>query len=115
MIPIGRINSPQAAQVFCDYLSSQKIVADWLPEGAMYVIRVQGKQSATEARLALQHFLQQPHDSRYQRATWSHGQPQETSSAAPAAAWQPQLLTRVGPMTKGLMLLAAMISLLCLF
>jgi GlpG protein len=115
MIPVGRINNPHAAQVFCDYLSSQKIVADWLPEGGMCLIRVQGAQRVDEARVALQQFLHNPNDPRFHQASWSHGQARAVHPTTASASWWPSLLARTGPLTVGLVVLSSVISLFSAF
>jgi GlpG protein len=75
----------------------------------MYLIRIQGNRRAQEACVALQHFLQQPDDPRYQS-------PQRNRSpVAKTIDWSSVLMVRVGPMTMSLVLLSVLISLLAMF
>ncbi len=102
MTPIGRISTPQAAQLFCDYLRAQGIDADWLPDDSgLQLIRVMRLDQAAQAQQALREFLAQPQHPRYTQAAWSHGQARDARQSGSTGMQEifRRLLVHAGPVT----------------
>lgn len=114
MIPIGQINSPQAAQVFCDYLQSKSVEADWLPEGRMYLIRVAHIAQVTPAQIELREFLAHPDQPRFLAGRKVHNNANaRPKSAAPvqAAPVITRWLARTGSLTIALTMISLVLTL----
>lgn len=81
----------------------------------MYVIRVQGVAAIEKARTDLQHFLLNPHDSRYRQASWQHGQASRAPSTFNYAHVMQALWSRTGPFSATLLVLSLVVTLVAGF
>ncbi|MCP4413237.1 MAG: rhomboid family intramembrane serine protease, partial [Gammaproteobacteria bacterium] len=118
-IAIGHLNNQRAAQAFCDYLKSKGINAWNEGENNQYIVHISDKQAEDFASTELRDFLQAPSNKKYLDASWNEGD--SNISIASFGTGQSsnnsfsQFLSRTGIMTRTLVLISILITLITNF
>ncbi len=118
-IPIGQLSSHRAAQAFSDYLKSQNISAWTETEQSSFIIYIDDPSTEDFATAQLGDFLNNPSDPKYLEASWQHGASnlsiKSVSSGQSASVGIKQFLKRSGTMTKTLVGLSILVTLVTSF
>ena len=68
---LAGLNNPRLAQAFIDYMASRGIALTLAPEPeGMFAIWLDDPQHLVEVQAELNQFLANPHDAKYQAASW---------------------------------------------
>jgi len=118
-IAIGQISNQRAAQAFCDYLKTLHIEAWKEAHLDQFLLLINDPKAEDFATAELRNFLSNPTDSKYLDASWNEG---STDLAFSSAVIQPsanrhfkQLISRTGIMTKTLVLISVLVTLITSF
>ena len=116
-ITIGRINSPRAAQAFCDYMRSHNISVTFELHDGLYHLFITDLSSEDFTCAELRDFLSNPDDPKYLDASWNEGTSNfsapmrlGSSGALLKGFWQ-----RSGVVTKSLTAISILVTLLTVF
>jgi len=118
-LPIGQLSNQRAALAFCDYLKTKKIEAWMEHKESQYWVLINDEAAKDFACKELQHFLDNPSDSKYLDASWNEG---STSTSFSSMASQQsgnvsfkQFLERSGMMTRSLVMISVLVTLITSF
>ncbi|PWI31867.1 rhomboid family intramembrane serine protease GlpG [Vibrio albus] len=104
MIRLVVLNNPRMAQAFIDYMASRHIAIEMMPEGGgSFALWLKDSQHQVEAEAELSHFLDNPHDRKYQAASWAVAESRTRKFSYHSPGMMALLQSRAGPFTLSIM------------
>lgn len=110
MIRLISISNPRMAQAFIDYMASRRIDVQMMPEGSgQFALWLTDPQYQVEAEAELQHFLDNPSDTKYQAASWDMAESRTSQFSYQSPSMLAMVKAKAGPVTLSVMLICIVI------
>ncbi|MCG9598625.1 rhomboid family intramembrane serine protease GlpG [Vibrio sp. Isolate25] len=110
MIRLISISNPRMAQAFIDYMASRRIDVKMMPEGSgQFALWLSDSQHQVEVEAELQHFLDNPSDSKYQAASWEMAETCTSQFSYQSPSMLSMVKAKAGPITLAVMLISVVI------
>ncbi|KJR34338.1 rhomboid family intramembrane serine protease GlpG [Vibrio navarrensis] len=110
------LNNPRMIQAFIDYMASQQIELQMMPEGeGMFALWLMDEQYLLEVEAELDRFLANPLDSKYSAASWQVAETRKARFRYRSPSLGAMVKAKAGPLTLAIMLLCSVIYLLQTF
>ncbi|MCG9685080.1 rhomboid family intramembrane serine protease GlpG [Vibrio sp. Isolate23] len=110
MIRLISISNLRMAQAFIDYMASRRIDVKMMPEGSgQFALWLSDSQHQVEVEAELQHFLDNPSDSKYQAASWEMAETRTSQFSYQSPSMLSMVKAKAGPITLAVMLISVVI------
>lgn len=105
MNKLAVLDNPRLAQAFIDYMASRHIDIKMMPESeGCFALWLMDSQHVVEAEAELKHFLAEPHNSKYQAASWHVADSRTAKFSYSSPSLMSMFKAQAGPFTLIVML-----------
>lgn len=99
MLKITHFSNIRTAQVFVDYMATQKVTLMMEKQDQFYVILLEDVSKKEHVEQALSHYIRNPNSPQYLNASWQRGNLRHQITAPRSASFWSSIYNRAGPMT----------------
>lgn len=99
MLKITHFSNIRTAQVFVDYMATQKVTLVMEEQDGFYVIFLKDASKKEIVEQSLSHYVRNPNSEKYLNASWQRGNLRHQIKPARSASFWPSITNRAGPLT----------------
>ncbi|GMQ48004.1 rhomboid family intramembrane serine protease GlpG [Vibrio sp. 10N] len=113
MVRLITLQNPRMGQAFIDYMASRRIDVQMMPEGeGQFALWLMNSEDQLEAEVELKHFLDNPHDAKYQASSWEMAETRHNSFRYQTPSFMSMIKAKAGAVTLAVMVICSVIFVL---